>query len=360
MAKILVKGVNWIGDSLFMTPALFALRKGFPHSHISLLINPWVKEIFEGNPDLDEIIIYDGRGKESTLKGKISFIGALRKRNFDMGVIMQPRSYRAALFIYLCGIPERIGYSLPLRNLLLTKKIEFPKFPTHDIDMFLNIVVSLGVKPEKKEPFLPQSREADIWAERFLGEKGIKPGELLIGINPGAFKQSKRWPESRYAELSDILVKDFEAKVIIFQGPGEDEIVQRVLGSMRGKAVLAKVGIKELAAISRRCRLFISNDTGPMHVASVSGASIIALFGPADPERSSPRGIGHVVIKKDIPCSPCSKVVCKKLVCMKAISVEDVLDAVRAQLERIGKLNKGEPSSKEVKGKIEQEKSTAV
>jgi len=360
MAKILVKGVNWIGDSLFMSPALSALRKGFPDSHISLLINPWVREIFDGNPDVDEIITYDERGDEKTLKGKIRFIQSLRNRNFDMGIIMQPRSYKAALFVYLSGIPQRIGYSHSLRNLLLTRRIEPPTTLLHDVDMFLNIVLSLGGALGKKEPYLPFSPKADDWANRFLEEKGINRGELLIGINPGAFKQSKRWPEPRYAQLSDILIKEFKAKVIIFQGQGEDEIIGKVVSLMREKAIIAKIGIKELAAISRRCKLFVGNDTGPMHVAAASGTPVIALFGPADPQRSRPWGRNHVVIKKDLPCSPCSRVVCKESTCMKSITVEDVLQVVQSQLKRTEK-SEGEHSSlTEVKKKVGQENSATI
>jgi len=360
MVKILVKGVNWIGDSLFMTPALSALRKGFPDCHISLLISPWVSEVFDGNPDVDEIIIYDERGKERTLKAKIRFIQSLKNRNFDIGIIMQARSYRAALFVYLSGIPERIGYSYSLRNLLLTRKIEFPKTPVHNIDMFLNIVLSLGVVPGRREPYLPSSPEAEVWADRFLEERGVKLGELLIGINPGAFKQSKRWPEPRYAELSDILIREFKVKVIIFQGPGEDEIVGRVVSLMREKAIIAKTGIKELAAVCRRSKLFIGNDTGPTHVASASGTPVIALFGPADPERSRPWGRDNVVIKKDLPCSPCSRIICKELTCMKSIGVEDVLQVVRLQMERIEKSDKERPATIEVRKNVAEENSTRI
>ncbi|MFB0528155.1 MAG: lipopolysaccharide heptosyltransferase II [bacterium] len=340
MAKILVKGVNWIGDSLFMTPALSALRKGFPNYHISLLINPWVREIFDGNPDVDEIIIYDERSEEKTLKEKIRFIRSLRNRNFDLGIVMQPRSYKAALFVYLSKIPERIGYSHSLRNLLLTRIVKPPKVSVHDIDRFLNIVLSLGVEPTRKEPYLPLSPEANDWADRFLEERGVNKGELLIGINPGAFKQSKRWPESRYAELSDIIIKELGAKVIIFQGPGEDKIVGKVVSLMREKAIIAKTGIKELAALSRRCKLFVGNDTGPIHVAAASGTPVIALFGPADPQRSRPWGRDHIVIKENLPCSPCSRIVCKELNCMKSITVEEVFQAIRVQLNRIEKFER--------------------
>lgn len=360
MAKILVMGVNWIGDSLFMTPALAALRKGFPNSHITLLISPWVSDLFDGNPDVDEIIIYDERGKERTLKGKIRFILSLRNRNFDIGIIMQPRSYRAALFVYLSGIPERIGYSHSLRNLLLTRRIEPPTAPLHDIDMFLNIVLSLGVAPGRKEPYLPSNPKADDWAGRFLEERGVKSGELLIGINPGAFKQSKRWSESRYAQLSDILIREFRAKIIIFEGPGEYEIVGRVLSLMREKAITARTGIKELAAICRRCKLFVGNDTGPMHVAAASGTPVIALFGPADVQRSRPWGSDHLVIKKDLPCSPCSRRVCKELTCMKSISVKDVLQAVQVQLDRIDRSDMEHSPIKEVRKELEQENSATI
>lgn len=343
-----------------MTPALSALKKGFPNSHISLVINPWVREIFDGNPDFDEIIIYDEKGNEKTLKGKIRFIHSLRNRNFDMGIIMQPRSYKAAFFVYLSRIPERIGYGHTLRNLLLTRIVNPPKTPVHAIDMFLNIVLSLGVEPASKEPYLAFSPEADAWADRFLEERGVNRGELLIGINPGAFKQSKRWPEPRYAELSDMMIKEFGAKIIIFQGRGEDKIVGKVVSLMREKAIVANTSIKELAALTRRCKLFVSNDTGPMHVAAASGTPVIALFGPADPQRSRPWGRDHIVIKKNLPCSPCSRIACKELNCMKAITVEDVFQAVRAQLKRIKESKRQDSPLTEVEKEVEQGNSTTV
>lgn len=360
MEKILVKGVNWIGDSLFMTPALSALRKGFPNSHISLVVNPWVREIFEGNPDFDEIITYDEKGEEKTLKGKIRFIHSLRNRNFDMGIIMQPRSYKAAFFVYLSKIPERIGYSHSLRDLLLTRIVKSPKTPVHAVDMFLNIVLSLGGEPARTEPYLARSPQADAWADRFLQERRVNRGELLIGINPGAFKQCKRWPEPRYAELSDMMVKEFGAKVIIFQGPGEDKIAVRITNLMREKAIVANTSIKELAALTRRCKLFVGNDTGPMHVAAASGTPVIALFGPADPQRSRPRGRDHIIIKKNLPCSPCSRIVCKELNCMKAITVEEVVQAVRAQLKRIEESQRQDSPVTEVEKEVEQGNSSTV
>jgi len=343
-----------------MTPALSALRKGFPKAYISLLITPRVREVFDGNPDVDEIIIYDEKGKEKTLTGKFRFIQSLRNRYFDLGIVMQPRSYQAALLVYLSGIPDRIGYSHSLRNLLLTKRLDFPKKPIHDIDMFLNIVLSLVETPGRKEPYLPFSLRDDDWADGFLRKSGVKPGELLIGVNPGAFKQSKRWPESRYAQLCDILIREFRAKVIIFQGPDDDEIVRRVSTLMAEKAIIARTGLKELAAVCRRCRLLVGNDTGPTHVAAASGTPVISLFGPADPVRSHPWGRENVVIKKDLPCSPCSRIVCKELTCMKSISVEDVLQAVRLQLERIEKLDRERPAKIEVRKNIAEENSTRI
>ncbi len=343
-----------------MTPALSALKKGFPNSHISLLVNPWVKEIFDDNPDFDEIIIYDEKGEEKTLKGKIRFIHSLRDRNFDMGIIMQPRSYKAAFFVYLSRIRERIGYGHSLRNLLLTRIVKSPKAPLHAIDMFLNIVLSLGVEPTSKEPYLAFNPEADAWADRFLQEQGVDRGELLIGINPGAFKQSKRWPEPRYAELSDMMIREFGAKVIVFRGPGEDKIVGKVLSLMKEKAIVAKTSIKELAALTRKCKLFVGNDTGPIHVAAASGTPVIALFGPADPQRSRPWGRDHIVIKKNLPCSPCSRIVCKELNCMKAITVEDVFQAVRDQLRRINESQKQDSRLTEVEKEVEQGNSTTV
>ena len=181
--KILVKGVNWVGDAIFITPALAALKSGFPKAKISLLVPENLAEIYEENPNIDELIAYRRKG---SLKERIKLIRTLKKKRFNLGIIMQSTSYEPAILLSLARIPERVGYSHSLRNLLLTKVVERPKEAQHEVDFFLGLVKSLGIKVEKKEVFMAEDREAREWAEKFLIENGYREGDPLIGISPAS------------------------------------------------------------------------------------------------------------------------------------------------------------------------------
>ena len=148
--RILVKGVNWVGDAIFITPALSALRSGFLKAEISLLIPERVAEIYQGNPNIDELIVYGQRGG---LKKKIKLIRTLKEKKFDLGIIMQSTSYEPAVLFYLARIPERMGYTHSLRNLFLTKIIERPKEAQYEVDFFLGLIKALGVEIEEKKVF---------------------------------------------------------------------------------------------------------------------------------------------------------------------------------------------------------------
>ncbi len=328
-----MKGVNWVGDAVFITPALSTLRSGFPKAKISLLVSKKVAEIYQGNPDIDEFIAYRRKGN---LKEKIRLIRTLRKRKFDLGIIMQSTSYEPAILFYLAGIPERIGYAYSLRNLFLTKVIERPKETQHEVDFFLGLIEALGVKIGKKEVFMAEDREAKEWAGNFLIKNNYKEGDPLIGIFPGAyFGPAKRWFFGRYATLTDRLIENYRAKVVFFGEKNDLPLIQKIIDNMTATLINAagKTSLKQLRALIERCHLFITNDSGPLQIASTTKAPIIALFGSSDPEKTGPwRKENCTIIYKRVSCSPCFRRKCKKLTCFKEISVEDVLQAAKTYL----------------------------
>ena len=333
--KILVKGVNWVGDAIFITPALAALKSGFPKAKISLLVPENLAEIYEENPNIDELIAYRRKG---SLKERIKLIRTLKKKRFNLGIIMQSTSYEPAILLSLARIPERVGYSHSLRNLLLTKVVERPKEAQHEVDFFLGLVKSLGIKVEKKEVFMAEDREAREWAEKFLIENGYREGDPLIGILPGAyFGSAKRWFPERYATLAERLIKDYEVRVVLFGEKNDLPLIQKIIDNMMATPINAtgKTSLKQLRALIERCHLFITNDSGPLQIASTTRSSIIALFGSSDPKKTGPwREEGCTIIYKRIPCSPCFKRKCRSLVCFKAITVEDILRAAKTYLSR--------------------------
>ena len=333
--RILVKGVNWVGDAIFITPALSALRSGFPKAKISLLVPENLAEIYEGNPNVDELIVYERRGG---LKKKIKLIRTLKEKKFDLGVIMQSTSYEPAVLFYLARISERVGYSHSLRNPLLTKVVERPKELQHEVDFFLGLVKSLGIKVEKKEVFMAEDREAKEWAGNFLIENGYKEGDPLVSIFPGAyFGPAKRWFSKRYATLADRLIKNYRVRVVFLGGKNDLPLVQKFIDKMIADPINAvgKTSLKQLRALIERCHLFITNDSGPLQIASTTKTPIIALFGSSDPKKTGPRRDEEcTIIYKKISCSPCFKRKCKKVTCFKEISVEDVLQATKTYLNR--------------------------
>ncbi len=333
--KILVKGVNWVGDAIFITPALSTLRSGFPKAKISLLVPEKVAEIYQGNPDIDELITC--RRKRS-LKEKIELIRTLREKKFDLGIIMQSTSYEPAILLSLARIPERVGYSHSLRNLFLTEVVKRSKGTQHEVDFFLGLIKALGVEIEGKEVFMAEDREARGWVGNFLIENGYKEGDPLIGIFSGAyFGPAKRWFPERYATLADRLIKNYRARVVLFGEKNDLPLVQKIIDKMTANPinVVGKTSLKQLRALIERCHLFITNDSGPLQIASTTKTPIIALFGSSDPQKTGPwRKKDCSIIYKKVPCSPCFRRKCRSLACFKAITVEDVLRAAKTYLSR--------------------------
>jgi len=333
--KIIVKGVNWIGDAIFVTPALSALRNGFPKAKISLLVPEKVAEIYGGNPNIDELIVH-GRGRG--LKKRIRLIGTLREKKFDLGIIMQSSSYEPAILFYLARIPERVGYSHSLRNLFLTKVVKRLEGTQHEVNFFLGLIQALGVEITRREVFMAEDGEAKKWARNFLIKNDCGEDDLLIGIFPGAyFGPAKRWFSGRYATLADRLIKSYRAKVVFFGEKNDLPLIQKIIDSMTATPINAtgKTSLKQLKALIEKCRLFITNDSGPLQIASTTKTPIVALFGSSDPKKTRPwRKEDCTIIYKKVSCSPCFRRKCKKLTCFKEISVEDVLQAAKTYLSR--------------------------
>lgn len=331
--RILVKGVNWVGDAIFTTPALSALRSGFPKAKISLLVPEKVAGIYQGNPDIDELITY--RRKRS-LKEKIRLIKTVQEKKFDLGIIMQPTSYEPAILFYLARIPERVGYSHSLRNLLLNKVVKRPEGTQHEVNFFLGLIQALGMEITRREVFMAEDGEAKEWARNFLIKNGYGEDDLLVGIFPGAyFGPAKRWFPERYATLADRLIKSYRAKVVLFGEKNDLPLIQKIIDKMTANPINAagKTSLKQLRALIEKCRLFITNDSGPLQVAATTKTPIVALFGSSGPKKTGPwRKEDCTIIYKKVSCSPCFRRKCKKLTCFKELSVEDVLQAAKTYL----------------------------
>ncbi len=330
--NILVVEVNWLGDVLLTTPAIKAIKKAYPNCHLACMVLPRVREVLDGNPDVDEIIIFDEKGKHLKIFPRIKFIIELRRKKFDAAFLFH-RSLTRTLITFFAGIKQRIGYSTLKRRFLLTRKIPSPAGGMHRSDTFSGLVESFGVKVKDRncDFFVPEKSRAHI--REFLKKEGVSDNDFLAVINPGANWNLKRWPRESFAEISDRLVEYFNAKIVISGSEKDIGLAADISNLMKAKPIIlaGKTTVKQLGALMERADLVISADSGPMHLAAAVSKNLIALFGPTDPKITGPRGKANtIIIHKSMGCKiPCYESDCRDNVCMGAISVEDVLQEVR-------------------------------
>jgi heptosyltransferase II len=337
--RILIVNVNWIGDVLFSTPAIRAIRKRYPRAYIACMVVPRCREALELNPHLDEILIYDEKKEYKGLGGKLRLISALKARRFDI-VFLFHRSLTRTLMVALSGIKERVGIYNPKRGFLLNRKVEPQKSDAHKVEQFLNIVKAKDILPDGKNMELFISEKDEAFARDYLESQGAKEGKPVIVLNPGGNWNLKRWPAANFAELGDKLAKLFGARILITGAEKDAELGNAIAGMMKHEPVVTcgKTTLRQLAAVMKNADLVISNDSGPMHIAVSQGAKTIALFGPTDPKVTGPYGGGKYVIIQKPPGKPQCEITCYNLrcednVCMKVITVEDVIKEARVLLK---------------------------
>jgi len=332
--RILIVRTDRIGDVLLSTPVIKALRDEYAHAHIAMMVSVYARAIVEGNPNLDEVIIYDKGGLHKSWMSSISFSRALKKKKFDLALILHPTN-RAHLITYFAGIPRRIGYDRKL-GFLLTDKVEHTKQlgEKHESEYALDLVRLLGIEPKDKNLFMPIKKESVEWVNGLFRQEGIKESDKLLAIHPGASCPSKIWPNDRFALVADKLIEKHGFKVLIVAGPRDIAVAQKVIKNMRNPAIdlAGKTSVSQLASLLKRCRLFISNDSGPVHIAQAVGTPVVSIFGRAQkglsPKRWGPIGIRDRILHKEVGCIECLAHNCvREFACLKAITVDDVINA---------------------------------
>ncbi len=338
--RILIVRTDRIGDVLLSTPVIRALRETYPDAYIAMMVSPYAKDIVEGNPYLDSVIIYDKDGKHKSWQRTFKFARNLKKKKFDLALILHPTN-RVHLVIFLACIPRRIGYDRKF-GFLLSDRIRHTKQlgEKHEVEYNLDLVRYLGIEPEDKNLFMPIKAEAERWAEAYLRQEGIREDDKLAAIHPGASCPSKIWPNERFAQVADSLKERYGFRVLVLAGSKDIAKAQAVVGNMRHPAVnlAGKTSVAQLASVLKRCQIFISNDSGPVHIASAVGTPVISIFGRnqkgLSPRRWGPLGLKDKVLHQEVGCIECLAHHCQKsFACLKAITVADVLKAADSILK---------------------------
>jgi len=332
MKRILLIRFGSLGDVVLTTPAIRAVREAFPDAYIAMLVGERSADIVSENPRLDEVISFRRDAKGFSEMRRVA--ATLKERNFDVSVDMQ-RKFRSSLLAYLSGAELRIGYHQP-GGFLCNVKIPDNE-NKHAVDRNLALLRPLGIEAGLREPEMFLSHADQQYASRVFEAQGLNSKSPIVGMFPGAGWRHRCWPTERFAAIGDLAAEKYHAGVVIFGGPGEEDIVDNVTGNMSAPAVAIKdrMTLRQLGAMIKNCDLFLSNDTGPMHISVAVGTATIALFGPGNHIKFQPIGEKHALIRKDVPCSPCKQFTdkCKDNICMKLITVDEVWEKVNKHLK---------------------------
>ncbi len=326
MYRILVLAPNWIGDCLMVTPLIRVLKDNFPDSNICVLSHERVKDVFQNSPFINEFIeIKDSIG----FIDKVKLIRALSLKKFDTALMLKP-SFTKSLICKLAGIKDIAGFR--------SKKFTFAGIKvnplsedSHKMDRYLHILEGLGIEGCGKIPEFFLSKKGKEKAEEILTY--VKKNTRLVVLHPKANWKLKMWPEEYFAGLADKLIEELPVSVIFTGAKDDIPLIERIESFMKNKPYIlaGKTSLGELAAVLKRVDLFISADTGIMHLASALKVPLIAVFGATSPYLNGPRGRGIIkVLFKNKRCKlPCYEFNCQDNICMKEIKVEDVFKQAR-------------------------------
>jgi lipopolysaccharide heptosyltransferase II len=329
--KILIFEPNWVGDVIFTTPSFKAIKEKISPCFIGVIVPKRCSELLKYHPFVDEIIEFNEREEDRSLKSKISLIKKLKSKKYDM-VILFHRSFTRTLLCFLGGIKERIGYAFKKRAFLLTKKIPpLDKDSLHKQDYYLKILEAIGIKIKDKNCQVYISEKEKKWAEKIIKEV-ISKKKYLIGLNLITNWKPKNWPLSYFKELINILKEELkEVKFFLtsknkinceeFFKEHKDYIV-----NLTGKTTLL-----QLCALYEKMDLIISADSGPLHLAGALNKKYIGIYGPTNPYLTEPRSKakGKIIFKNDFCTTPCYIKKCPKdFLCIKIITPEEVSKTV--------------------------------
>jgi heptosyltransferase-2 len=325
-----IRSPNWIGDGIISLPAIRAYKNHFPNERLAVLAKRYLADIFLNIPEIDEIIPIPDRW---TFRSYFSSWRELREKHFDRGILFT-NSFSSALFFRLAGIARLAGYSRDGRTGLLHDRVPRPGRLTHHQDYYLHIVDHLaGEKTGRSYPATLVVTAAEReWADKWLAELGIAPGTPILALSPAAaYGSAKAWPPERFREVIRSWGKSHPGAAVLLLGAGgEKEVIAAMAGGMPG-CVLNLAGLLSLRrsiAVLSRCKLFIGNDSGMMHIAAALHVPLAAIFGPTEPDRTAPLADRFRLLHHGADCAPCRRRRCPTdHRCMTAIGVDEVLAA---------------------------------
>ncbi len=339
LKNILVIRLDRIGDMVITTPIFRALKENLPDVQVTVLTNPVNKNIVINNPFIDCILVYDRENKHKSLNSRLAFFRSIRERKFDL-VIDPYLDYelKTSFITRFVGNKFRLGFEFAGRGIFYNIRSNPNVFPVstekkHMIDYDLDLLTYIGVETEKRQPEIFLSSDEKEKAYNLLKKAGVNPEDRVIGIHPGGHYESQRWPIKEFATISDYLITNYGIKVIIFAGREEKPLVSAFKNcAVKTPIFFEDLSLREFVATLSHCNLLLCNNSGPLHIATTLNIPTVSTMGPTIPYHWWPRGENHIVLRKDLDCSPCKKGICETHECMKLITTNDFIAAIERQI----------------------------
>lgn len=306
---ILVRATNWVGDAVMSLPALRALRGRYPAAHIAILAKPWVGDLYGREPFCSELIPFTAK----TLGEKWTAARGLAGRRFDMALLLQ-NAFEAAAIAFAARIPQRIGYARDGRSLLLTHAVPVPIEKRHERFYYLELLHRAGILD--RVPECEAIRLDGALAARAAGQERFAKlsfGPAVVGVSPGAaYGGAKRWLPERFAAAASQVAGELGASVAIFGSAAERDVCEAVASEVTVpvRNFAGQTSLGEYIELAAACRVYLTNDSGPMHIASALGLPTVAIFGATNHVTTGPTGPLARVIRENVECSPCLRREC--------------------------------------------------
>ncbi|HHZ82486.1 MAG TPA: putative lipopolysaccharide heptosyltransferase III [Nitrospirales bacterium] len=327
--EILVIKLRYLGDVLLMTPCLQVIKENLPHANVTVVVNKGTEAVLHNHPYADDVVTVDRRSFVQRCRA----VMRLRKRRYDL-VLDLTDGDRSAIMTRLVNARYRVGYNAEhrWRGRCYDQIIHGDPDELHSVDYYLQAITDIGLNVSVHAPTLSCAPDDEQYAHELLVDHGIDREEQLVMIHSGARWEAKSWLAERFAAVADTIQVSRSTRVVFAGSEQERARVKDIQAQMSTTSVsiVGQTTVLQLAAVMKRCVLFLGNDNGPMHMAAAVGLPVVALFGPTNPKVWGPWGKGHRVFFKDVDCRACFLPGCHLGLqsCMAQISVDEVMDAI--------------------------------
>ena len=353
--KILILRLSAVGDVIRTLPAVKAIKKHYPFSHITWIVEEPSKTLLESQPEIDEVIVFprkrwtngmkSARGLLRTFGEARRFVSDLRKHEFDVAIDFHG-ILKSGLLGFLSGSHKRIGFDRKSTKegsfLFCNVRVCLAQERMNRFQRNFALLRALGLEVKTFNPGLHIPAKDQEYVDFFFNSLPASHKGQRVAIHPGTSPKIsfKRWMPESYSQLADRLARELQATVIFTWGPGELSLVENIRKGMREPSVLGPPtdSLIQLAEVFKRCNVYVGGDTGPMYLASLVGTPIVVVYGPTDPVLYEPLGL-HRKVKKEVGCNPCypgRKRSCNELTCLKMITVDEVFEATKEILSLSG------------------------